>query len=68
MSSVGSPSPFQTTMPDEVNLHILSFLDNRSLQALACTSTRFNRLAKDFQIWKPRTELEFGKVEAEGAR
>ncbi|QLH35442.1 MAG: F-box protein [Parachlamydiaceae bacterium] len=68
MSSVANLSPFQQTMSDEVYLHILAFLDNRSLQAVACTSKRFKRLAKDFQIWKPRTELEFGKVVAEGAK
>lgn len=68
MSSIGSSSLFQTTMPDEVNVHILSFLDNRSLQAVACTSTRFNCLAKDSQIWRPRTEIEFGKIVAQGAK
>jgi hypothetical protein len=68
MSSVGGPSPFQGIIPDEVALQILSFLDKRDLQSVACTCRKLEDLSKDFQIWKPRTEIEFGKFIAEGAK
>lgn len=63
---------FQEVMEDEkVDLHILSFLNSISLKVVACVNRRFNRLSeitKDSQIWKPRTEIEFGKIIAEGAK
>lgn len=67
MSAIGSSSPFQT-IPDEIDLHIFSFLEERDLQAIACTCRKFEALSKDFQIWKPKTEAEFGTLVANGAK
>jgi F-box-like len=68
MSSIGCPSPFQITVPDEVKLKVFSFLDKRNLQSIACTCKQFNGLSEDFQIWKLRTTIEFGKFVADGAK
>lgn len=59
-------SPFQEIMPDEVN--ILSYLGEEDLKAMACTSKKFESLSKDFQIWKPKVEKEFGIIVADGAK
>ncbi|CAF23522.1 F-box-like domain-containing protein [Candidatus Protochlamydia amoebophila] len=68
MGPVNSTSPLQKIIPVEVNLQILSFLGKRDLQAIACTCKIFENLSKDFQIWKPKTEIEFGELVAKGAK
>ncbi len=45
------PNPF-SGLPDEVNLQILQNLENRDLQATACTDRNLNRLVNDRTIQK----------------
>jgi hypothetical protein len=68
MNPINSLSLLQDVMPDEVNLHILSFLGKRDVESVACTCTRFEDLSKDFQIWRPKAEEEFGRFIAHGAK
>lgn len=55
-SSVRLPSstPFMDTIPDELVLRILSFLDLDDLIKVQLTSQRFSRIARDSDLWKWR--------------
>ncbi len=66
--STTSNSSVLDKMPEEISLHILSFLDSKSLQAIACTNLQFKRLAEDHQLWRPKTLDEFGTIVALGAK
>ncbi|GAB4230948.1 MAG: hypothetical protein Tsb0021_09140 [Chlamydiales bacterium] len=52
--------PF-ASLPEEDQLHVLSFLDESSLKAVACVNKHLKTLANDFQLWKVKAEREFGK-------
>jgi F-box domain len=60
-SSVSNFLPFHKIFSNEVNLHILSFLEKKDFPAIASTCKEFEILSKDCQIWKQTIESEFGK-------
>jgi len=53
-------SPIQGA-PDEINLHILSFLGIKDNATMASTCKQFQKLAEDEQAWKSCCENSFGK-------
>lgn len=57
-----------TRLPDEIQLHILSFLDKKDLAAVAVTCKTYRIHSGDFQIWLPKTEKDFGLFLTHGAK
>ena len=55
MSSISSSSPFQTTVPNEVKLEVLSFLNKRGLQTIAC---KFDNITKVVQTQVKKTTTD----------
>ena len=46
-----SPDLLSNTIPDETLLHILSYLDLRSLIAMMITAKKYHRVGSDNQLW-----------------
>lgn len=47
-------------IPDEVCIAIFVYLPAKSLGRLACTATRYRRLAQDNYLWRCRWVTDFG--------
>lgn len=55
-------------IPEDLWLHVLSFLDHCELMLIERTSKQMKMLATDDSLWKQRCLLDFGECEADPLR